>query len=243
MRRWRGRNVKRCSRCVCERGETVKRAAVGWENAERRIDVEFVFCFFFLILRQDICIKLDLDDVSKILPALDEVEAALALLPQIQSFVADVDSLVWGPGGPAKKLAETLAQLGRMEGERRALRRFRGEVHAVVGVKEGEGSEGVVLEAVEGWKVQAERRKAGLGEVCGRKRGGLRVASKRELTFVLCFFFVFFFVPFLAVGFGHRTNRPIPCPHHPALSQPIRRFRSRGCNPANQPALRIRSRG
>lgn len=110
---------------------------------------------------QDICVKLDVADVNKLLPALDEVEAALRLFPQLRSFVASIDTLVWNTDQPNRKLDETLQALqswAGVVGEVNALRKFRGEVHLLVGIPESGRSEGACLEALRGVKEAAERK-------------------------------------------------------------------------------------
>ncbi|KAI9025579.1 hypothetical protein DFJ74DRAFT_664783 [Hyaloraphidium curvatum] len=126
---------------------------------------------------KDVCLKLDVDDVSKILPTLNEVEAALKLLPQIQAFVGHVDSLVWDEGRgtaakfselgrlgaplPARKLADTLAALAdwsELVREAKQLRSFRADVHEIAGLPESSKSDRLCIEELRQHRAAADRK-------------------------------------------------------------------------------------
>ncbi|KAI9207494.1 uncharacterized protein BJ171DRAFT_565815 [Polychytrium aggregatum] len=61
-------------------------------------------------LLKQICVKLEVSDADELMPGIDKIEATIRLLPQMQQFVREIDSIVWSP---EKRLGLLYPQQGR----------------------------------------------------------------------------------------------------------------------------------
>ena len=119
---------------------------------------------------KEICIMLDLGDVDDVLVGLENVEKVLRLLPQMQSFITNVDAVIWGwkdrlfpPGTeniglvPPRKLGESIKALeewSEIVKRAESFKIFRSRVHESLGLYEtGESDKaclGLLRRAIKG---------------------------------------------------------------------------------------------
>ncbi|KAI9221090.1 hypothetical protein BC828DRAFT_381951 [Blastocladiella britannica] len=66
-------------------------------------------------LLKDVCIRLHLDDVFAVIPALEECARVVAVVPKMQEYIRKVDSLVWrrGSGFSSPKKAPPASAVGK----------------------------------------------------------------------------------------------------------------------------------
>ncbi|TPX37688.1 hypothetical protein SmJEL517_g00557 [Synchytrium microbalum] len=122
-------------------------------------------------LLKDICVKLNINDIDKLLASVDTVDQVVKLVPQMQRFIEAVDTIVWrayvktnGVKHQPHKLSETLAHLERwssVSGDIDVLRDFRERILSHLRIEESPQSTMQCMELLRRMSINANAAGSG----------------------------------------------------------------------------------